>query len=1109
MAISNHERIGKALEVLRGGLEPFVESRLSAKYGSGWLEEVRPDLPHHFQVKPDGEPHWDAQALLKVMWKRWNDVFGSILGQADRSYVSELMTARDNWAHQKSFSTDDAYRTLDTMTRLLAAVSSPAGEEIEKSKQELLRTRFDEQARYEKRKAAAQNVEGTPATHLRPWREIVTPHPDVASGRYQQAEFAADLFQVHVGEGADEYRDPIEFFRRTYLTQGLTHLLSRGLMRLGNNTGDPVIELQTNFGGGKTHSMLALFHLFSGIEAEKLPGIEAILKETGLKPPKKVRRAVFVGTKTPPGQPHQKPDGTVVRTMWGDIAWQLGGKPGYELVRESDERGTSPGERMTDVFRKFGPCLILIDEWVAYARQLYGNPNLPAGTFDTHFTWAQSLSESAKAAPNTLLIVSVPSSENEIGGDGGKMALDRLKNAIGRIESPWRPASTEEGYEIVRRRLFQPFADNDKFVLRDAVVRAFGDLYRTQGQEFPTDAREAEYERRMKSAYPIHPELFERLFNDWSSLDKFQRTRGVLRLMASVIHTLWEREDRTLMIMPASIPIDDPGVQFELTRYLDDQWNAVIEKDVDGSTSLPMQIDRENPNFGRYSACRRVARTLYLGSAPTLRAANKGLEDRQIRLGCVQPGETPATFGDALRRLSDRATYLFVNAQRYWYSTQPTVTRLAQDRGQRYTPDDLHEEIKRRLIEDAQNRGEFSRVHTCPASSSDVPDEMDARLVILPPGRTHSARSTDSEAIKYCAEIIKQRGASPRNYQNSVVFLAADKSRVAELEAAVRDFLAWKSVDEEHEELNLDAFQRNQAATKRKNNHETVDSRLLETYSWVLAPHQPDAQKPELEWSELRLQGAGPLAVRAMRKLIADAELYRVFSGSNLRLQLDKIPLWRGQHVGVRQLQDDFARYLYLPRLKGMDILLESIMEGTSSMTVELDGFFYADSWDEGAARYRGLKYRDGVFPKADGQSVVVKAEVALAQVAEERRVAEEKKRIALGQPAPVLPAGGAVDHVSETPAAMRVGTGQQLTIDIKPTRFHGSIDLNAARVSRDTGRVADEVIAHLVGLMRANVKVTLEIEAEIPDGVPDHVVRTVSENCRTLQFKSSGFEVE
>lgn len=160
-------------------------------------------------------------------------------------------------------------------------------------------------------------------------------------------------------------------------------------------------------------------------------------------------------------------------------------------------------------------------------------------------------------------------------------------------------------------------------------------------------------------AYPIHPEMFDRLYNDWSTLDKFQRTRGVLRLMAAVIHSLWERQDANLLIMPANVPVDDALVQFELTRYLEDQWPPVLEKDVDGVNSLPLAIDRENaPTLGRYSACRRVARTIYMGSAPVQKAANRGIDERHVKLGCVQPGEAVATFGDAIRRLTDRASYL-------------------------------------------------------------------------------------------------------------------------------------------------------------------------------------------------------------------------------------------------------------------------------------------------------------------------------------------------------------------------------------------------------------------------------------------------------------------
>ncbi len=250
------------------------------------------------------------------------------------------------------------------------------------------------------------------------------------------------------------------------------------------------------------------------------------------------------------------------------------------------------------------------------------------------------------------------------------------------------------------------------------MVKAFGNFYRTQKAEFPSGCSEGDYERRLIAAYPIHPELFDRLYGEWSTLDKFQRTRGVLRLMAAVIHELWERNDMSLFIMPASIPIDAPAVSSELTRYLEEGWTPVIESDIDGPNALPLRLDRENPNLGRYSATRRVARTIYLGSAPTQKAANRGIDDRSIKLGCAQPGESPATFGDALRRLTDQATYLYVDGQRYWYSLQPSVTRLAQDRAaSNFTDDEVDEEIRRRLST-ATRTGQQRRLRQRPPGPS-------------------------------------------------------------------------------------------------------------------------------------------------------------------------------------------------------------------------------------------------------------------------------------------------------------------------------------------------------------------------------------------------------
>src|ERR1700689_4118884 len=223
------------------------------------------------------------------------------------------------------------------------------------------------------------------------------------------------------------------------------------------------------------------------------------------------------------------------------------------------------------------------------------------------------------------------------------------------------------------------------------------------------------------------------------------------------------------------MPFDEPRVQFELTRYLSDNWVPIIEKDVDGPGSLPLRLDGEVPNLGKFAACRRVARTIYLGSAPTATAANLGIEDRRVKLGCVMPGESPAIFGDALRRLATAATYLYQDGPRYWYSTQPTVTKLAEDRAEQLKRDldKAVRELDKRLRADLRKMGDFHRVHPMPGTSADVPDDLDARLVVLGVDHAYS-KEPDNAAEKVAKTIFETRGAAPRLNRNALVFLAAD-----------------------------------------------------------------------------------------------------------------------------------------------------------------------------------------------------------------------------------------------------------------------------------------------------------------------------------------------
>jgi predicted AAA+ superfamily ATPase len=1050
-------------------------------------------------VGPGSDPLNDVAVLLVIVDRFWGEVFRNTLGKAERSFVNELIDVRNRWAHQNPFSSDDADRALDSAARLLTAVSATEADEIDKMKMELRRVIFDEQVRREKRKTAGAPIESQVTGGLKPWREVVSPHQDVASGRYQQAEFAADIWQVHIGEGSDEYRKPAEFFRRTFLTESLSRLLKVGLLRLSGQGGDPVVQLQTNFGGGKTHSMLALYHLFSGTPVGDLAGIEAILKESGVTQlPSGVKRVVLVGNKISPGNPVTKPDGTVVRTIWGELAYQLGGKKAFARIQADDERATNPGDALRELLNEYGPCLILIDEWVAYARQLHERPDLPGGDFETQFSFAQALTEAARTSKQCLLVISLPASDSptsphasgddeEVGGERGRAALARLRNVVGRVESSWSPASTEEGFEIVRRRLFEPIVERVQYVARDTVAAAFSDLYRTQSQEFPP-------------AYPIHPEIFDRLYGDWSTLVRFQRTRGVLRLMAAVIHSLWERQDQSPLIMPGMLSLDDPRVRDELTRYLPDTWKPVIEKDVDGSNALPLRIDGDIPNLGKYGACRRVARTIYLGSAPTANAANRGIEDRRIRLGCVMPGESPSVFADALRRLSSAATYLYHDGVRYWYATQPTVTKLAEDRAEQLKrePDKVVAELKNRIEKNVTAKGDFHRVHVLLEANTRPIDTTDAKLVVLGTDHPYS-KALDNKAQQAAEALLEFDGSTPRQYRNTIVFLAVDETRRQDIDEAIRRYLAWKSIcdADEKKKLNLDPQQVSQAEAQLKSADESVEGRLPEAYQWLLVPVQPTPQSP-IEWQAVRLTGQEALAVRASRKLRSDELLVPRLAGTRLRMEMDRIPLWRGDHVSAKQLSEDFARYLYLPRITDPRVLAAAAEEGLA-LLIWRDTFAYADSFDEAAGRYRGLRVGQPLVISVDsGDGLLVKPEVAQKQLESET-----------SSPLGILAPTGSSDAFSPLAAPVSQAADTPVSAAKSPKRFHGTVALNPKRLGRDASRVADEVVAHLEGLVGAEVTVTLEIHAEVTEGVAESVVRTVTENSRALKFINFGFEAD
>jgi len=1094
MALSNRERVGRVLEALKEGLAPFILREYKMAYKSRSVDEMDAALASAAYRGLPNEAWFnetnllaalDTQGCLNLLWRRWNEVFQEKLGHVARSYVSEMIDARNNWAHQSPFSNDEAYRVADTAARLLKMVSAARQvAEVEEIGRELLRLRYEAEAKKAKKDTGPLKTEAiTTLAGLKPWREVVQPHRDVASGRYIQAEFAADLSQVLAGSAEPEYQDPLEFFRRTYLTEGLLALLVTGIKRLTAQGGDPVVQLQTAFGGGKTHSMLALYHLARGqIKLSDFPGGERIAAQIDQADLPEANIAVLVGTALDPSQPRQYPDATV-HTLWGELAYQLGGAAGYNIVEQADLKGVSPGSNtLNDLLFQHGPCLIMIDELVAYARNLYGVERLPAGTFESLMTFMQSLTEAVKRSDEAMMLISLPESDIEIGGEAGRAALNTLSHIVGRIESIWKPVTATESFEIVRRRLFATEID---YAARDAVIDAFGDMYRNAAAEFPSGVAERDYLERMRSAYPIHPELFDRLYQDWSTLERFQRTRGVLRLMAAVIHQLWTQGDQSLLIMPGMLPLHTSPVRNELLRYLPDTWDAVYDTDIDGAESRPFKLDGEVPALGRFSASRRVARTIFIGSAPSVAGQRvRGLEEVRLRLGCAQPGEPAAVFGDALRRMGGQLTYLYTDGSRYWYDTRPTVNKLARDRAQRFLEEEISAEIIDRLRKISKNR-DFAAFHVAPPETSDVVDEARARIVVLHPDSTHKRGSGDSSAVQSARQFLERRGPAQRLYKNMLIFNAADENDAGAVRLAVRDFLAWRSIDDERDELNLDAQQRRQVATSLEKTNETVDLRLRAAYNWLLVPVQPDPLGA-IEFQAGKISGDDNFYDRAARKLRNDGLLIYDWSPDILRMELDKY-IWsdeRGWEVRLKQLWEYLAQYCYLPRLYGQEVLVKAVKDGIG----RLDPPFGYATGKSGEGYHTGLVFRMLGNVYFDEASLIVHPD----HIAEPPEV----------KPPPVIRDG---DEDYD-------GGGQGPGGEVEPrkkvlSRYYGRVGIDAQRVNKDIGLIVEEVIERLTSQMGCEVEITLEISARRPEGFDENTVRTIGENSRTLKFEHYGFE--
>jgi len=937
---------------------------------------------------------------------------------------------------------------------------------------------------------------------MTPWREIAIPHSDVLKGTFQQSEFAADISAVHAGRATVEYQDAKAFFERTYITEGMRLLLLQVAQRLAGQAGEPVIQLQTAFGGGKTHTMLAVLHLASRqCSLSDLPGIPTLIEKAGLMDVAKARVAVIDGTAHSPGQPwkHGK---TIVKTLWGELAWQLGGEEGFAILADADATGTSPGkDLLRQLLEAYSPCVVLMDELVAYVRQFPEGQALSGGTYDSNLSFIQALTEAVKLVPTAVVLASLPESDVEAGSQRGVAALRALEKTFGRIQALWKPIGTEEAFEIVRRRLFEPIKDTKA---RDNVCRAFADAYVAEGAKLPSETQEGRYYDRLVQAYPIHPEVFDRLYEDWTTIDGFQRTRGVLKLMAKVISRLWRADNKDLLILPGSLPLTDSDVRNEMTYLLPAGWDPVIEKEIDGERAETTELEGKEPRFGQVNAARRVARTLFLATAPSsvqTTQGTRGVDRGRVLLGCLQPGQPSAVYTDALGRLADRLHYLNIAGEkgadtaRYWFDTRANLRREMEDRKQRF---DAKTDVRKKIEEVAKRlfsgTAPFEGIHVF-TSHADVPDDSALRLVILPSDQAYmkDGPRLATDAVK---DYLKSHGSQPRHRANRLMFVAPDNAVLNRLEDVTRVALAWASIVEDVSDgrLNIDQVQSRQAKKESEAAAAVLPRAARECFKWLLCPVQddPGASTPTIE--AFSLNTASGTVSSEMERICHENELViETWSPIHLRTKLREL-YWRGDKKAVpaAAFWEDSLRYLYLPRLKSREVLAAAVRTGASSRD------FFGTAYSQADGKFDGFQLGQGSV-SFDDTLLLIEPEHAAAYEAANRPAA--------------VPSGTSTGGAAGTPtgpAPSPSGTSPTGSVAVPASKahsFHVTADVPPATAKMRLVQIAEEVISLLASDANASVRVTLEVSADFPSGASDQIKRAVTENCTSLGISNKSWE--
>jgi hypothetical protein len=633
------------------------------------------------------------------------------------------------------------------------------------------------------------------------WWNIATPRKEICDGTFNESSFAVDIAEVVKGTAPQEYLDPRLFFAKTYLTSGLQKLICNVLSCITNSIGDKVIQLQTPFGGGKTHSLLAIYHLVKSFhEVNHLPQIQSLANNLSI-PHTKV--AVFLGTEA---------DVINGKTPWGEIAEQLGC---YHLIKDHDQKRIAPGkEILREIIKQSGSVLILIDELLAYitkANELEKQEKIAQGQT---LVFLQEITEVIAASSNSVLILTLPKSDLEKFDEAATRALSQLEKVSGRVESIYVPVDGIEIYEVVRKRLFDNIGDINQ---HKQTAETYFRLYQQLGNDVPSEVKELSYRTKIEQAYPFHPELIDILYERWGSFPKFQRTRGVLRLLAEVIKDIYKKGADPL-IQSSQINLANPILKRELIKHIGDPFDSIITSDIMGKSQ---QIDRDmGSEYEKYNIASKLATGVFFYSFSG--SDRRGVNLSWLRIALLNDNIPAMIIGDAIAKLADNLWYFHEEKRLYSFKNEPNLNRVIVDREQLIDDEQITDKL-RELIK-AQPKGKFFETHIW-KESQDIPDHTKFKLVILHP----NYKKGDQETEQFTQELFSN--TSFRVYKNTVFLVIADANSYVTLETRLKRYLALSAITEDQDlKKNLSLSSKTDLQNKLKQAEKDIVDGLIAAY---------------------------------------------------------------------------------------------------------------------------------------------------------------------------------------------------------------------------------------------------------------------------------------